>query len=217
MLRCNFDAYAAALPGSALKRQWLAALMVENEALVQRCASDFLARTRYHTDSLRDDIFQAARIGLMTAITRWDPTRAKFSPFAWGWIRHEMQSAMRYATPVTRPKSADLPRRKQDEAARFYATHGREPTSAELGVAPCAAARAEKAAARFVPVREAEQEPTDVPDVEGDTDRARDAALLTGWLGKQTAKDRREFWTGKRADLTARATKYIKAKKAARR
>lgn len=207
MIRSNFDEYTRAT--GALKSLWLEALVVENEALVQRCATEFLARTNYHIEPLRDDVFQAARIGLMQAIQRWEPMRASFSTAAYFWMRHEMQLVVRHASPVSRPKSADLPRRKQQEAARFFALTGREPTPGELGVTASAVVRAQKAAARFVPVREAELEPTEVPDTEGALDRKRDTESLQAFLTTRlSVKQRAAFWAGDEK-LVAWAKRFI--------
>lgn len=193
------------------KAQLFDQLVKDNEPLVRKCAGEFILGTRYHVDSIREDILQAARIGLIRAIHKWEPVRGAFSTIAYHWMRHEMQQVTRHATPITRPKDADLPRTKQDAAAAFYAQHGRDPTPAEIGVTAQAMRQAQAAAATFVGEAFANEIPAaEVPPTpEADIDRARDVEALKGFIRKLSPTDRKEFWAGKREDLIEKARLYV--------
>jgi DNA-directed RNA polymerase specialized sigma subunit len=232
MIRADWDEWKACA-GQAKKSRLMAKMVRENESLVQRFASAFIARTQYAVENIRDDIFQAARIGLMVAIIKWNPARAAFSTLAFFEMRHEMQLVLRHATPISRPKDADLPRNKQDAMAAFYAQHGREPEPFEVGVAPSALLRAQAAMATFEPIDVRSQQydaPSKrhtssvppimlatVPDAPEDAiDRARDMKALRTWARKLTAPERKEFWGGKRPDLTRAATDYVERRRVIR-
>ena len=193
------------------KTRALTKLVRDNEAMVESFASRFMANTRLYSDLLRDDVFQAARIGLVNAIRKWDPARGAFSTIAWYEMRYEMQNVMRDATPLTYPRRIVFGAHGQHRAEAFYAQYGREPTAEEVRVDPSDARGNEKAQARFVSVREAEEQAGDVPEPEADLDRARDVANLRLWLSKQTKKDQKEFWSGKRNELTAAAKRFVSA------
>lgn len=196
----------------------MAKMVKDNEPLIQKCAAAFLARTNYHTESLREDVYQAARIGMIRAIERWEPRRGAFSTVAYYWARHEMQLVLRDATPITRPKDADLPKSKQDFAASFYAINGREPTAEEMGLPASALRRAEKAMAGFVridsPVLEIEEEQDETPEDAIDT--ARDLKSLATFTKKLSPSDRKEFLTGKREDLNILAKEYVEQRRSMR-
>ncbi len=214
------------------KKRLMARLTSANEPLVQQFASRFIAKTQYAVDSLRDDIFQAARVGLMIAIDEWDPAAGAFSTIAFFKMRHEMQLVLRHATPVSRPKDADLPRAQQDAMAKFYALNGRDPEPAEMGISPSAMKRAQAAQATFscIDPRSQEWEPTRrristippaaiaiVPDAPEDTiDRKRDMKALRTFVKGLSLDERKEFWGGKNASLTEAAKNYINRRRVLR-
>jgi RNA polymerase sigma factor (sigma-70 family) len=150
MLRSRWESWDKAV--GAAKRKILADIMRAEDKLIRSCAQKVTHRSAYYTDELKDDMLQAAKIGFIRAMSKWDPKRGAFSTVAWWWMRHEMQGVLRCATPITRPKSADLPRATQDVAAAHYAKYGREATYEELGITASAAQRASNASATFVPV-----------------------------------------------------------------
>ncbi len=231
MNRDDFEEWRKAT-SRAKKAGLLAKMAHDNEALVQRFAGAFIQRTKYATESIREDIFQAARIGLLTAISEWDPDAGAFSTIAFFKMRHEMQLVLRHATPISRPKDADLPRAKQDAMAAFYAKHGRDPEPEEVGITPSALKRAQAAQATFMGISTVNQQrpkfhrwastcppaalavAADAP--EDAIDRARDLKALRTFVRKLSAKDREEFWTGKRDDLTKAATAYVERRRVIR-
>lgn len=230
MNRIDFDAWKTAT--GAKKNRLMTKMVTENEPLVQRFASAFLTRTQYSVDSLRDDIFQAARLGLMVAIGEWDPALGAFSTLAFFKMRHEMQLVLRHATPISRPKDADLPRAQQDAMAAFYAQHGRDPEPSEVGIAPSAMKRAQAAQATFMAI-DARATPFErtkrstsscppaaiatVPDAPEDAiDRKRDMAALRTFVRSLAPDARAEFWTGKNTALTEAAKNYIERRKVMR-
>jgi DNA-directed RNA polymerase specialized sigma subunit len=204
--------WSAAPPGSA-RDAHLAALMRDNDALARKFSAGFIATTRYDMSCLKDDVLQACRIGLLRAIERWDHTRSAFSTVAYFWMQHEVRAIARNATPITRPWTAALPRAQQDANNTFFATHGREPTPAEAGISPAAAARAAHGQARFVGFDWAEDHGvnlgSEMPDPEGDIDRQRDVSALKTYLSRLSTKEQAAFWTGRRPDLTKRAKAYV--------
>lgn len=201
-----------------VKDSILSELMADNEPLVEKFASEFLKRTRMHTEPLVDDIFQAARIGLMRAMHAWDPEKGAFSTIAFMFIRKEMQNVIRHAKPVSVTMCAYLPRAKQDAAARFYAQHGREPEPAEIGVSASDALLAERANATYVPVDDdfPSEKPNTTPTPEEDLDRARDVRALQTFLGRYEPKVVKAFWAGKRPDLEAAARAYVEQRRVTR-
>ena len=215
MNRATYAAWCAA-PAHA-KPALMTLLMRENEPLAAKFARAFLTKIDLDICDLEDDVYQAARIGLMRAIEKWDPARGAFANVAYPWIRYEMQLAVRHAATISYPRRFLFMTNGQLDAQRFYATHGREPTPEEIGVNPAMARRvAEKAASKFVSLDEADEAPAEVPDVEGNLDRARDMRALKTWVGKLSKTDRAEFWKGDRPDLTDRAKAYVQSRRGIR-
>jgi DNA-directed RNA polymerase specialized sigma subunit len=198
------------------KARLLTILATENEPLVQKFASRFLLAARCFPDPLRDDVFQAARIGLLKAINKWDPARGAFATIAWYEMRHEMQIVLKDVTPLTYPRDMIFAKSSEHEADTFLTKTGRAPEPGEVALTGFQARRPTHTPARFVSVREAEGQTDGEPEPEADIDRARDVAHLKLWLSKQTKRDQTEFWTGKREDLTARAKTFVDARRAAR-
>jgi RNA polymerase sigma factor (sigma-70 family) len=197
------------------KARLLAKMSADNEPLVEKFAMGFLKSTQYATDPVRDDVFQAARIGLLTAITKWDPELGAFSTLAFFEMRNEMQLVMRHVTPVSRPRDADLDKCKQDAIAVFQTKHGRAPTPEEVGVRPAAIVRMQKARASFTSLAVAQNEPAETPEdsPEDIIDRKRDMASLQAYVRGLSPAERKEFWTGKREDLTAEAKEYVERRR----
>ncbi len=76
---------------SALGVRDLEAFLGENEGLVRKFAGPYLRRF----PSLQEDILQAARLGLLEALNRWDPGRGALSTVASFWIRAHIQEFLR--------------------------------------------------------------------------------------------------------------------------
>ena len=162
---------------------------------------------------LRDDLIQAALIGLMHAIRVWDPSKAKLSTKAWPRMKYEVQKAIADATNLPRdilfarePTDDELRngigRRKALDRARMQASTAFKFTSLDADAMP------------------AEHDP-DGP--EGAFDRRRKLARLDAWLATLTPGERKAFRSGRPGrDLIARAKAALndepqKAKARARR
>src|ERR1700676_315056 len=102
MNRGDFDKWQKAR--GPHKVRLMAKMCIDNELLVEKFAVAFMKHTQYAVGHLRDDVFQAARIGLMVAITQWKPHVATFSTFAFFKMRNEMQKVLEHATPISRPR-----------------------------------------------------------------------------------------------------------------
>lgn len=213
MIRADWDDWRKAPTAKKL-----AALVAANEALVQKCAGALMGKTDYATESMRDDLLQAGRIGLLRSLDSWRPAKGAFTTLAWRWITKEMQMALKHATPVTCPSGGPrVTQKKQGEAAAFFAKNGRHPTPGELGVSATLIARHEKTIVKFVPVSAAENMAnTDDANIEEDIDRQRDMKALKLFLGKLTKVERERFWTGKDDNLTARAKAFVAGKRGTR-
>jgi RNA polymerase sigma factor (sigma-70 family) len=210
MLRTAFDDWKR-----APTPRKLAALMASNDLLVQKCANTLLLRAP--CPSFMPDALQAGRIGLLHAIRTWDPSRAKFSPYAWGWVRHEMQSAFaRGAKQVSYPRRLIFAKNGQDKADSFYAQHGVYPMPAQIGISAGLAVRVERARAKFVSAHFAEGLVNDT-EIEADIDRQRDMKALRAFLDTLNAADKKKFWTGKDAGLTERARVFVEGRRGQRK
>lgn len=216
MDREDWRAYCDA-PEGPRRARLLAKLLRDNEPLVRFYVASFTKSSRYYTDNMRADLLQAASIGIIRALPAWDPDRGGFSSVAFRWALHEMQLVVRHATSVSVPKSAFLPRAKQDEAAKFTALHGREPEAHEIGLTEAVVDRAREATSTFRPLSDADEVPSEDPGPEAGIDQRRDQEALRAFLRGLKAKDRREFWTGTRPDLTQRAKLYVEGRRACRR
>src|SRR5271166_1211170 len=129
MDRAEWEAHRDA-PEGPLKRRLLAKLLADNEPLARYYVKSFAASSAYYTDNLYDDLLQAARIGIMRALAKWQPDKGGFSSVAFRWALHEMQTVTEHATSVKVPRRAFLLRREQNAIAAFQAKHGRPPTPA---------------------------------------------------------------------------------------
>jgi len=212
MDRLAWNAYRKARGARRARLQ--AKLLADNEALARAYATAYAKHTQYYTEHLADDLLQAARIGLLRALDGWDPEKGAFSLCAYFWSLHEMQLVVRHATGVSVPKSAFIPQKKQNEVARFFALHGRDPLPEEIGLTDIVIDRARKAMAAFVPMTEAEGVPDDsLPSPEAVIDRKRDAAALREFVEALSFRDRKDFWTGDRPELTERARKFVEERR----
>ena len=189
-------------------------LIVDNEALAQYYVREFTRRTNYYTDNLKDDLLQAARIGMIRALDAWKPDEGGFSSVAFWWAIHEMQLVARHASGVSVPKSAFLPKKKQDEIDKFVTMHGHYPSPEEVGLTSTILDRARKAKVVMCSASDADHVAAEeAPDHEGSIDRKRDTRALQEFIAKLSAKDRRDFWTGDRPDLTQRAKLFVEGRR----
>lgn len=216
----DFRAWQKARGGA--KARLLAKMSADNEPLVEKFAMGFLKSTSNAPEHLRDDVFQAARIGLLTAITKWDPELGAFSTVAFFEMRNEMQMVMRHRNPISFPRDALLDQCKQIEIEVFETKHGRTPDPEEVGIRPAAMVRHQKARAVFAPLDAVESrtrmmkgaalEPEE-GDPESAIDRKRDMKALQWFVRGLSAADRKEFWTGKREDLNTEAKSYVERRR----
>lgn len=221
MDRQAWEAYRAMPPGPR-KRAAQAKLVAGEENLIQYLVSRFIAGSRYHTDELREDLAQAARIGAIRAIDAWDPPRGPFLTVIWGWAKHEMQSVIeRSALPITVPRRAHLPKAKQDAIAAFYAQHGRDPDPEELrkmGISGNDHLRSQRAAAAFTGAHDgsADMAAEEDESPEEAIDRKRDEAALVAFTKGLKPAEREDFWAGKRPDLVEKAREYVERRRSVR-
>jgi RNA polymerase sigma-B factor len=97
--------------------------------------ADRLARRYMHTSEPLDDLTQVARLGLVKAVGRWDPSRGtNFSTFAVPTILGELRRYFRDRTWTIRPprdlqeRYLDVQRLRQELATEL----GREPTARDV-------------------------------------------------------------------------------------
>jgi RNA polymerase sigma factor (sigma-70 family) len=217
MDRADWTAWRDA-PKGKKKAALLAKLLADNDNLAHYYVTGFSRHSAYYTENMQEDLLQAARIGIMRALPAWDPDKGGFSSVGYWWARHEMQLVARHASRISVPKSAFLPKAKQDEIAKFEAMHGRAPAPEEVGLTQRVLDRARMATVEIVDVSE-----VDAADVVADTadgespeeniDRKRDIESLKVFVKRLSAKDRREFWAGERPDITALAKTFVEARR----
>jgi DNA-directed RNA polymerase specialized sigma subunit len=199
------------------KARLLSALIVAEEPSIRRNAARFLNHTGADVDHIREDVLQAARIGVLRAIRAWEPLKGAFWTLAWSWTRLEMQRVMGHAAPVSYPRSLLFDGGFQHEAAVFYAKHGRDPTPEELNVPARKRLAHGRVPAKFVSLAKAEKEVADEPrDIEAEAaaEREHDSKLtsLQAYLCKLSKAERRELMAGKRPDLAEAAKAYVLSK-----
>ena len=98
-LSTNDDALAVE---AATSRRALSTLISRNAHRIANYARRSSGRHWYTAD--RPDIKQQARLGVCTAVQKFDPKRAKFWTYAQHWIRHEVTRWLAYCgAPVHCP------------------------------------------------------------------------------------------------------------------
>lgn len=80
----------------------------------------------------RDDAMQAARLGFVDAVHRFDASKGPLRPYAMHRIRHELQSATEKNYTIKIPRRAGLPAAVLRQAEITFTRDGREPTRDEL-------------------------------------------------------------------------------------
>lgn len=201
-------------PKGKKKQALQAKLLADNDSLAHYYVAGFSRSSSLYTDNMQDDLLQAARIGIMRALPAWDPDKGGFSSVAFGWARHEMQGVARHATRISVPKSAFIPRAKQQEIDAFEALHGREPLPEEVGLTQKTVDRSRAARVKIVDMEEAEDSSDpETPSAEEALDRKRDTESLKAFLKKLSAKNKREFWGGNRPDLVELAKVFVRARR----
>ena len=104
------------------------ALAVE-AATSQRALSTLISRNAYRIASYarraagpawftadRPDIKQQARLGVCTAVQKFDPSRAKFWTYAQHWVRHEVTRWLAYCGQPVRYPASEYTTRKSEVA-----------------------------------------------------------------------------------------------------
>lgn len=107
-------------------------LVEASQALVSDCAQRFL-----HRGLLFDDLIQEGNIGLIKAAERFDPTEARFSTYAYWWIRATITRAIKNTGDTIRlPVYLIDAATKADNTEFTLATKlGRSPSKEELASA----------------------------------------------------------------------------------
>lgn len=124
---------AKAAGDAAAVRRVAESVVSLNEGLVKQFGMRF---GRPQTAEEKEDVFQAARMGILRALTDFDPTKGAFSTHAQWHIRDYVQRWTGKTVAVTRPRSASMPGHVAKAAREFRQKHGREPTAEDLGVDP---------------------------------------------------------------------------------
>jgi RNA polymerase sigma factor (sigma-70 family) len=206
-------------PKGKKKAAALAKLLADNDNLARYYVAGFSRYSAYYTENMQDDLLQAARIGIMRALPAWEPDKGGFSSVAYWWARHEMQQVARHASRISVPKSAFLSKAKQDEIAKFEAVHGRPPEPEEVGLTQRILDRARMATVEMTSLDELDsgegygELQTTEEDPGEALDKKRDLESLQVFLKRLSAKDRKEFWSGSRDDLTSLAKTFVKARR----
>src|ERR1700722_3547505 len=124
-----FLEYRAA-PDGAKKRLLLERLVKENIGLVKKFVDRFMKHTSIPLP--REDMEQAALIGLTRALQKLDPEKGKLSSYAAHWIRREMQTESRLHTDIYRPEGTGVPWDVVRANEGIQAALGRPGTAEEL-------------------------------------------------------------------------------------
>ena len=166
-----------------------------------------------------DDLFQAASVGLVKAIDRYDPRRGTtFLTYALPTIHGEIKRHYRDTTWAVRiPHSVhDLAMRLRRLREQFASEHGREPTVAEL--ADAAGAKPEAVLEALGALSANDVVSLETPSAQdgertlgdelggGDDEygRVEQRALINDLLGSLTVRERRAICLRFRDDLTQR-------------
>lgn len=168
-----------------------------NTVLAAQCARRFLRRGEPF-----DDLHQVARMGLVLAIDRFDPTRGvPFGAYATATMMGELKRHFR-----DRTWGVHVPRRVKDACGPvatatsvLHGLLGREPTTAEvaasthLRVATVTEVHLALLARRVSPLTATAQSPRafSIAPAADDAERVTDRVLLSGMLAGLSARDRR--------------------------
>lgn len=116
---------------TAVARRVAEAIVRANEGLVKKFGMKF---GRPQTLEAKEDVFQAARMGILRSIEDFDPAKGSFSTHAQWHIRDYVQRWSGKTSAVTRPRSASMPGYVAKALRDYRQRYGREPEASELGV-----------------------------------------------------------------------------------
>ncbi len=149
-----------AQPEGPKKQRLLNNLVKSQIPLLQKFVGRLLYHTTVHVD--KEDVMQAAMIGLLTALKRFDIDRKiRFSTMAWPWVRHEVSEMLQHQTQLYRPRCAGMPYKEYRKGEAIEARKGRSPTADELGVTETKLAKWKAAVFQFVPMNELKDDGSD--------------------------------------------------------
>lgn len=126
-----FNAYVKARESGekATERKLLNKILVSQEYFVRFCA----AKSISHGASDYKDLRQAARIGIVKALERFDPSRGSWSSYARQWIRAEMiRGVVEGRSMVHVPANPSAPQTVIRQMDAIRARTGREAAPEEL-------------------------------------------------------------------------------------
>ncbi len=125
--------YQATLKSGDMKagRDLAEAIVRENEGLAKKFGFRY---AKPQTEAERDDVWQAARMGVLRAAKDFDPAKGTFSTHAAWHIRDYVQRYAGKTSAVVRPKSAKMPASVAKAMAMYRLKNGHEPSASELGI-----------------------------------------------------------------------------------
>jgi DNA-directed RNA polymerase specialized sigma subunit len=82
---------------------------------------------------LEEDAMQAALIGFLRALEKWDPAKGAWITCMFMWCRREVQDAQSDEPIVYRPQGVGKPYKIYRAEEAFYAREGRDATAKDLG------------------------------------------------------------------------------------
>jgi RNA polymerase sigma factor (sigma-70 family) len=116
------------------KARLLSELVKENIGLIRKFAAR--CARKMGTPMEMEDVLQAATIGMLTTLDKYNPERAKFSTYAFAWVNYEIQRVAGCVDTIKRPRGAGMPHPVFKVWEEIRLKHGRDATPEELSKNP---------------------------------------------------------------------------------
>lgn len=107
------------------------AFVAQHLGLARKFVGDFIRRDK-RLAAYKDDLIQTATLGLMRAAQTYDPSRCKFSVYAWPWMLAAMQKdgGRDFTAPVRIPWSGSARKAKAPRGSMpLRRSHSPDPTA----------------------------------------------------------------------------------------